>query len=113
MLDVLGDWDRAQHALQDAAGTAHGRAAGRPLSATKLLTPVLHPSGIFCAGANYTDHMMEMAKVQNIAPEPDPHSVGLKPWHFIKAPHCRAARTARSDCRPIRPWSTGRPSSPR
>jgi 2-keto-4-pentenoate hydratase/2-oxohepta-3-ene-1,7-dioic acid hydratase in catechol pathway len=29
--------------------------------------------------------------VQNIAPEPDPHSVGLKPWHFIKATHCLAA----------------------
>jgi 2-keto-4-pentenoate hydratase/2-oxohepta-3-ene-1,7-dioic acid hydratase in catechol pathway len=29
--------------------------------------------------------MLEMAKVQNIAPEPDPKSVGLKPWHFIKA----------------------------
>src|SRR6185295_4749646 len=30
------------------------------------------------------------AKVQNIAPEPDPHEVGLKPWHFIKAMHCLA-----------------------
>jgi 2-keto-4-pentenoate hydratase/2-oxohepta-3-ene-1,7-dioic acid hydratase in catechol pathway len=29
--------------------------------------------------------MMEMAKVQNIAPEPDPHTLGLNPWHFIKA----------------------------
>ncbi len=35
--------------------------------------------------------MLEMAKVQNIAPEPDPHSVGLNPWHFIKAMHCLAA----------------------
>jgi len=43
------------------------------------------PSAIYCAGANFTDHMLEMAKVQNIAPEPDPKSVGLKPWHFIKA----------------------------
>jgi 2-keto-4-pentenoate hydratase/2-oxohepta-3-ene-1,7-dioic acid hydratase in catechol pathway len=34
---------------------------------------------------------MEMAKVQNIAPEPDPHDVGLKPWHFIKLAHCLAA----------------------
>jgi 2-keto-4-pentenoate hydratase/2-oxohepta-3-ene-1,7-dioic acid hydratase in catechol pathway len=90
MLDVLRDWDRAQHALQEASGTAHGKAAGRPLDAIKLLAPVPNPSGIFCAGANYTDHMMEMAKVQNLAPEPDPHSVGLKPWHFIKAPHCLA-----------------------
>jgi len=90
MLDLLRDWDRAHHALQEAADAAHSRSAGQPLSAVKLLAPVLNPSGIFCAGANYTDHMMEMAKVQNLAPEPDPHSVGLKPWHFIKAPHCLA-----------------------
>jgi 2-keto-4-pentenoate hydratase/2-oxohepta-3-ene-1,7-dioic acid hydratase in catechol pathway len=38
--------------------------------------------------------MLEMAKVQNIAPEPDPHSVGLNPWHFIKAMHCLAAPDA-------------------
>jgi 2-keto-4-pentenoate hydratase/2-oxohepta-3-ene-1,7-dioic acid hydratase in catechol pathway len=35
--------------------------------------------------------MMEMARVQNLAPEPDPHSLGLSPWHFIKATHCLAA----------------------
>ena len=46
---------------------------------------MLWPAAIFCAGANFTDHMMEMAKVQNIAPEPDPHTLGLNPWHFIKA----------------------------
>lgn len=31
-----------------------------------------------------------MAKAQNIAPEPDLHSVGLKAWHFIKVPSCVA-----------------------
>ena len=46
---------------------------------------MLWPSAIYCAGANYTDHMMEMAKLQGIPPAPDPHEVGLKPWHFIKA----------------------------
>src|SRR5262245_13934496 len=82
MLGVLRDWDAARGLLQDAA--AAKRTDGQPLSATKLLPPVPNPAGIFCAGANFTDHMMEMAKVQNIAPEPDPHSVGLNPWHFIK-----------------------------
>jgi 2-keto-4-pentenoate hydratase/2-oxohepta-3-ene-1,7-dioic acid hydratase in catechol pathway len=91
MLDVLRDWDAARGLLHDAAETAVKRTDGQPLSATKLLPPVPNPAGIFCAGANFTDHMIEMAKVQNIAPEPDPHSVGLNPWHFIKAPHCLAA----------------------
>jgi len=85
MLDVLRDWDDAKGLLHDAATGAAKKGQGRPLSNTKLLPPVPTPAGIFCAGANFTDHMMEMAKVQNIAPEPDPKSVGLKPWHFIKA----------------------------
>ena len=77
--------------LRDAAATATAQepTAGR-CSATRLLAPVTSPGGIFCAGANFTDHMMEMAKVQNLTPEPDPHSLGLKPWHFIKASHCLA-----------------------
>ena len=29
----------------------------------KLIAPVRWPSAIYCAGANYTDHMMEMAKL--------------------------------------------------
>jgi 2-keto-4-pentenoate hydratase/2-oxohepta-3-ene-1,7-dioic acid hydratase in catechol pathway len=91
MLDLLRDWDAARPVLQEAAGSAAKKTEGRPLTGTKLLPPVPTPAGIFCAGANFTDHMMEMAKVQNIAPEPDPHDVGLKPWHFIKLAHCLAA----------------------
>jgi len=90
MLDVLRDWDAARGMLAEAAKTAAKKAEGRPLNGTKLLPPVPTPGAIFCAGANFSDHMMEMAKVQNIAPEPDPHEVGLKPWHFIKAMHCLA-----------------------
>jgi 2-keto-4-pentenoate hydratase/2-oxohepta-3-ene-1,7-dioic acid hydratase in catechol pathway len=89
MLDVLRDWNAARGHLQDAAADA--KAGGHPLKGTQLLPPVPTPAGIFCAGANFTDHMIEMARVQNLKPEPDPHSLGLKPWHFIKAAHCLAA----------------------
>ena len=40
---------------------------------------------MFCAGANYRDHVAEMSKALNLPPEADPHELGLKPWHFIKA----------------------------
>ena len=83
-LDVLADWQAATGRLA-AASTQTDRFESQPLDRTKLLAPVLWPAAIFCAGANFTDHMMEMAKVQNIAPEPDPHTLGLNPWHFIKA----------------------------
>jgi 2-keto-4-pentenoate hydratase/2-oxohepta-3-ene-1,7-dioic acid hydratase in catechol pathway len=83
-LDILNDWEAARGILQ-AASAKESPAGGMPLDHTTLLAPVRWPSAIYCAGANFTDHMMEMAKVQNIAPEPDPHEVGLNPWHFIKA----------------------------
>jgi 2-keto-4-pentenoate hydratase/2-oxohepta-3-ene-1,7-dioic acid hydratase in catechol pathway len=84
---LLEDWSRARRALADAArriarGTS--RAKGAPLSRVRLLAPLLYPGAIFCAGANYRDHMLEMARVSGSPPEPDPHDVGLKPWHFVK-----------------------------
>jgi 2-keto-4-pentenoate hydratase/2-oxohepta-3-ene-1,7-dioic acid hydratase in catechol pathway len=90
MPDVLHDWDAARRLIAAAATAARDKTAGEPLRNAVLLAPVPAPAGIFCAGANYTDHMMEMAKVQNLAPEPDPHSLGLAPWHFLKAPHSLA-----------------------
>ena len=84
MLGVLNDWEAAQTLLDKAAKAKEGKIKGIPLGQAKLLAPVLYPSAIFCAGANYVDHMREMAAIQKIDLEPDPRSMGLKPWHFIK-----------------------------
>jgi len=81
MLGILEDWDNARSALQNVKASGNGT----PLASAKLLAPVLWPSAIYCAGANYRDHVLEMAKAQGISPEPDPHTVGLKPWHFLKS----------------------------
>jgi 2-keto-4-pentenoate hydratase/2-oxohepta-3-ene-1,7-dioic acid hydratase in catechol pathway len=35
-----------------------------------------------------------MARAQNIQPEPDPHTLGLKAWHFIKSSRCVTAPNA-------------------
>ena len=87
VLAILNEWPSAKGVLKKAAAAAgKSKLKSKPLGRAKLLAPVLWPSAIYCAGANYTDHMMEMAKLQNIPPAPDPHEVGLKPWHFIKAP---------------------------
>ncbi len=86
VLDILNDWRSAQKTLRVAADKIRKKAKGlRPVARPKLLAPVLYPSAMYCAGANYADHMAEMAAVQGIQPEPDPHTLGLKPWHFIKA----------------------------
>jgi 2-keto-4-pentenoate hydratase/2-oxohepta-3-ene-1,7-dioic acid hydratase in catechol pathway len=87
VLGVLEDWSKAQRRLAQAAkriAAGQSRTRGVPLARVRLLPPVLYPGAVFCAGANYTDHMREMARVQNIPPEKDPHELGLKPWHFIK-----------------------------
>ncbi len=86
VLDILNDWPSARGALKKAAAAAgKSRLKSKPVAKAKLLAPVLWPSAIYCAGANYKDHMEEMAKLQGLPPSPDPHDVGLKPWHFIKA----------------------------
>ena len=86
VLEILDDWRAAQKTLRAAAVKVRAKKTKvRPLAKPKLLAPVLYPSALYCAGANYSDHMQEMAAVQGIAPEPDPHSLGLNPWHFIKA----------------------------
>ena len=60
VLGILEDWGRARRLLAQAAkriASGKGRARGVPLSRTRLLAPVLYPGNIYCAGANYTDHM--------------------------------------------------------
>jgi 2-keto-4-pentenoate hydratase/2-oxohepta-3-ene-1,7-dioic acid hydratase in catechol pathway len=84
VIGILSDWDSAKPAIETALRGAGSR-RGLPLRGADLLAPVLYPGTIFCAGANYTDHMLEMAAVHKIEPEPDPRSLGLKPFHFIKA----------------------------
>jgi 2-keto-4-pentenoate hydratase/2-oxohepta-3-ene-1,7-dioic acid hydratase in catechol pathway len=81
-LALLEDWPAASSRI--AAALERPSAPSRALAATPLLAPVARPGAIFCAGANYTDHMAEMARVMNMPPERDPREAGLKPWHFLK-----------------------------
>ena len=86
VIGILDDWKTAEGALKAAAAkAAKSRVQSRPLKGTKLLAPVLWPSAIYCAGANYADHVAEMNKFNGRPPEPDPHTLGLQSWHFIKA----------------------------
>jgi 2-keto-4-pentenoate hydratase/2-oxohepta-3-ene-1,7-dioic acid hydratase in catechol pathway len=84
ILAVLDDWEAAQRLLDAAMPKAkEGKVKGFPLGRVKLLAPVLYPSAIFCAGANYMDHMQEMAALRKM--DPDPRDMGTEPFHFIKA----------------------------
>jgi len=84
---ILQDWGKAKSVLTQTARRIEdgkSRVKGAPLGKTRLLAPVLYPGNIYCAGANYADHMDEMAKVQNLPPRKDPHETGFKPWFFVK-----------------------------
>jgi 2-keto-4-pentenoate hydratase/2-oxohepta-3-ene-1,7-dioic acid hydratase in catechol pathway len=86
VLGILDDWRAAQGALKAAAAkAAKSKAKSIPVGKAKLLAPILWPPTIYCAGANYADHVAEMDARQNRPPSPDPRTLGLQSWHFIKA----------------------------
>ena len=63
------------------------KSVGQPLAEVKLHAPLLYPGTIYCAGANYSDHVAEMAKAQKrmtdagqaIAKKPDVAAILAKP----------------------------------
>jgi 2-keto-4-pentenoate hydratase/2-oxohepta-3-ene-1,7-dioic acid hydratase in catechol pathway len=88
VLQILEQWPQLHPLLQQAARdhrSGKATADAIPLRDVRFLAPILYPGAIFCAGANYRDHVAEMSKALNLPAEPDPHEVGLKPWHFMKA----------------------------
>ncbi len=87
VLAILEHWQQCSPRFQQLARTVRAAATrrpGRPLAEVRLLAPVMYPGTVFCAGANYRDHVQEMSRALKLPEEPDPHEIGLKPWHFIK-----------------------------
>jgi 2-keto-4-pentenoate hydratase/2-oxohepta-3-ene-1,7-dioic acid hydratase in catechol pathway len=87
VLGALADWPRAHRefaAFAKRVESGKSKAKGAPLSRARLLAPVLYPGNIYCAGANYTDHMAEMARAQGKEPGPTMKDLGEQPWHFVK-----------------------------
>jgi 2-keto-4-pentenoate hydratase/2-oxohepta-3-ene-1,7-dioic acid hydratase in catechol pathway len=86
VMGIMADWKAAEPALKAAAARAgKSKAKRQPLKKTKLMAPIRFPSAIYCAGANYADHAAEMAKKEGNPPPVDPHTLGHKAWHFLKA----------------------------
>lgn len=84
--DALWHWAEAEKTLGDLAakaGEAAVKAVAKPLSSVKLMAPILYPDAIFCAFANFTDHMKEMSD------RSPPDKTKVKPLHFVKlGAHC-------------------------
>ncbi len=87
VISILQQWPQQAPRLRSLARQVRAGAfqrTQRPLASVKLLPPLMYPGTVFCAGANYKDHVAEMSRALNLPPEPDPHEIGLKPWHFLK-----------------------------
>ena len=95
VLDVLEDWDRAHPAI--AAAAASPACRGQPVETAALMAPVPRPGAIYCAGSNYRDHAEEMRLAGGRAAQPDPRTLGEKPWFFIKSTHTVAGPGASVD----------------
>jgi 2-keto-4-pentenoate hydratase/2-oxohepta-3-ene-1,7-dioic acid hydratase in catechol pathway len=87
---LLESWDRAEGLIDEAARRVRAHPAqfadlSEAAGAVALRAPLARPGNIFFAGANYRDHVAEMARVTGAPLDVDPRSKGIKPWHAIKA----------------------------
>lgn len=82
VLDVLADWEEAQRLLTRYVGRAPG--GGEALDAVRLLAPIQYPGNFFCAGANYWDHLEEMAAlIQAMTGSAPRTEKAPEPWFFV------------------------------
>lgn len=73
-LALIQNWDDAFPRLEKLAATGESDHAFGEVS---LAAPILYPSNIFCAGANYSDHFKEMSGK-------DPDKSKINPYFFNK-----------------------------
>jgi 2-keto-4-pentenoate hydratase/2-oxohepta-3-ene-1,7-dioic acid hydratase in catechol pathway len=62
VLGLLRQWDKTHPLLEAAAKKADPKSGFSTIDVT-ILAPILYPGALYCAGANYWDHLAEMAEV--------------------------------------------------
>jgi 2-keto-4-pentenoate hydratase/2-oxohepta-3-ene-1,7-dioic acid hydratase in catechol pathway len=84
VLGLLRAWDKA-HPLLHAAAQKIKPNDGMTLAQVKMLAPILYPGALFCAGANYWDHLEEMAEIAKRMTGKAPAMTKAKdPYFFMK-----------------------------
>jgi 2-keto-4-pentenoate hydratase/2-oxohepta-3-ene-1,7-dioic acid hydratase in catechol pathway len=84
VLGLLRAWDVAHPRLHAAAHNLQP-GGGIPLAQVKLLAPILYPGALYCAGANYWDHLEEMAEIAKRTTGKAPSMVkAADPYFFMK-----------------------------
>ena len=80
VLEILNNWETTEQKLIEIGQqlVQHRNASGTPINEVKLATPILYPGTLYCAGANYADHVLEMS-----GKPPPPENT--TPYFFIKS----------------------------
>src|SRR5262245_56117532 len=85
VIAILHAWDDVHPRIAKACEDKSFAEKGTPLASLKLLAPVLYPGVLYCAGANYWDHLNEMAAIAKKTTGRDVHiSKPAEPWFFLK-----------------------------
>lgn len=89
VIGALQQWNTADSAFRAAElrmTSGQNVRSVQAIADARLLAPVLFPGAIYCAGANYLDHVQEMDKVLGHGKSPTLKELGELPWHFLKTP---------------------------
>ena len=80
VLSILENWDEVSPRLEEGARRNKELVSGfaQPLAEIRLAAPILYPPNIYCAAANYVDHVNEM-KGGNL-----PEKSQARPYFFTK-----------------------------
>ena len=80
VLQILNNWATTEPKLMEIGErlAQHPNATGTPINEVILAPPILFPGALYCAGANYADHVLEMS-----GKPPPPENT--KPYFFIKS----------------------------
>ena len=80
VLQILNNWATTEPKLMEIGQWLAQRpnATGTPINEVTLAPPILFPGALYCAGANYADHVLEMSG------KPPP-AENTKPYFFIKS----------------------------
>lgn len=85
VLGMLRQWEDV-HPVLDAASKAADPSNAKKLSDVTLLAPILYPGALYCAGANYWDHLAEMAEIAKKTTGKAPEMKKIaEPWFFMKS----------------------------
>jgi 2-keto-4-pentenoate hydratase/2-oxohepta-3-ene-1,7-dioic acid hydratase in catechol pathway len=84
VLGILREWDKAHPALEVAAKSVDAK-GGFALGDVTLLAPILYPGALYCAGANYWDHLEEMAEIaKRVTGKAPSMQKAADPYFFMK-----------------------------